>query len=190
MGFQLAREAIRRKHRVTVVCGPTIERMPPKAKVVAVETARQMLKAMRRLSPQADAIIMAAAVSDYEPVRAAKAKIKRGGRMVLVLKATPDIVGQLPRRTGQIVAGFALETENVLTRAKAKLRKKRLDLILAQNGKAGQGPFGRNSLQAWLIERKGKTTALGQAAKPAVARLLLDNVEALWYHQRGLSRPS
>jgi len=100
--------------------------------------------------------------------------------------ATATDVAAVDRR----VAGFALETENVLTRAKAKLRKKRLDLILAQNGKAGQGPFGRNSLQAWLIERKGKTTALGQAAKPAVARLLLDNVEALWYHQRGLSRPS
>ena len=190
MGFQLAREAIRRKHRVTIVCGPMLEQMPPKAKVIVVETARQMLKAMRRLSPKADAIIMAAAGSDYEPGHAAKAKIKRGGRLVLELRATPDIVAQLPRQNGQIVAGFALETQNVLNHAKAKLRKKRLDLILAQNAKAGQGPFGRNALQAWLIERSGKVTVLGKAVKPAVARLLLDNIEALWYHQRGLVRPS
>jgi phosphopantothenoylcysteine synthetase/decarboxylase len=102
--------------------------------------------------------------------------------LTLRLEATPDIVRRLPRRPGQAVAGFALETDAVLARAARKLREKRLDLLIAQHA-GGRSPFGRRRVRAWLLERGGRVTDLGWAAKPAVARALLDKVEALWYGQ-------
>lgn len=189
MGLKLAEEALRRGHRVTMVCGPVQEKMPDKARVVFVERASEMAQALRAHSKQKDAIVMAAAVADYEPLSSAKAKIRRGATMTLKLKATPDIIASLPRRRGQVVAGFALETSQVLKRARQKLNKKRLDLILAQDARAGKGPFGETALHAWILERGGKLASLGRLSKASVARQLLDKVEALCYVQRGLFKP-
>ena len=81
--------------------------------------------------------------------------------------------------------GFALEVGQVLQRAKVKLREKKLDLILAQDARAGQGPFGRVAVRAWILARLGRVTRLGELSKARVACRLLDKVEALWYGQRG-----
>lgn len=190
MGLQLAREAIRRRHRVTMVCGPIEEPMPAQARVIRVERAQEMAEAMRKEAAKADAVIMAAAVADFQPVHFARLKLKRSGRLTLQLKATPDIIGRLPRQAGQVRAGFALEARGVLDKARAKLKGKKLDLILAQDAQSGRGPFGRTSLRAWILEGNGKATRLGMRTKRQIARLLLDKVEALWYGQRGRTSSS
>ena len=187
MGACLAAEALQRGHRVTVVSGPGIGRLPPRARIVPVERAREMDAALRRESRRADAVIMAAAVADFQPLRARGGKLARRGRVTLTLRATPDIIGRLPRPAGtvqQIRVGFALETgPATLGRAVRKLREKRLDVVLAQRVSATQSPFGRRPLRAWLVERGGVATPLGLMPKPKVARALLDKIEELWYRQ-------
>ena len=186
MGARLASEALARGHRVTVVSGPSLEPLPTAARIVSVETAQEMEQALRRFAAQADAVIMAAAVSDFRPSRLAAAKLKRTERRprMLRLLATPDILARLPGRTHQTVAGFALETSAVLPRAARKLREKRLDLLVAQEANGSGTPFGRRRVRAWLLERTGRTVSLGRRSKAGIARALLDKVEALWYGQR------
>lgn len=187
LGARLAAEALARGHHVTVVHGPVSEPLPRGARMVPVADSRQMERAMRREAKAADAVLMAAAVADFRPVRRARTKLARRGQLRVQLEATPDIVGRLPRRPGQVIAGFALETGQVLARAGRKLRQKRLDVIVAQDAAAGS-PFGRRSVRAWLLTRDGSVTRLGRAAKSAIARALLDKVEGLWYGQTNAVR--
>ncbi len=183
MGAHLAAETLLRGHRVTVVCGPTSEPFPRGARLIPVEQSAQMARAMHRHAPQADVVIMAAAVSDFRAAPRRLTKIARHGRITLHLRATPDILGSLPRRPGQVRVGFALESSRVVPRARRKLLKKRLDLVLAQQASATQLPFGRRAVRAWLLERSGRITRLGVVSKASVARALLDKIEALWYGQ-------
>ena len=111
MGARLAEENIRRGHHVTVVSGPVSEPLPRGARVITVEQTREMERALIRESRRADAVIMAAAVADFRPVSRTPGKIARRGIKTLRLKAVPDIVSRLPRRPGQVVAGFALEAK-------------------------------------------------------------------------------
>lgn len=186
MGALLAAEALRRGHRVTVVTGPAQEPLPKAATRIAVETARQMQAALTRAAPRADAIIMAAAVCDFQARRIAPAKLRRQGSLTVALKPTPDIVRSLPVRAGQARIGFAVETQRVLSAARRKLGQKRLDVVLAQKAQRGGSPFGRRCVQAWLLEKGKPATALGWISKSGVARLLLDKVERLWYGQAAL----
>jgi phosphopantothenoylcysteine decarboxylase/phosphopantothenate--cysteine ligase len=199
MGARLAAEALRRGHRVEMVCGPVEETLPAAAAVVRVETADEMERALRQRAARADLIIMAAAVSDFRPARAAARKQARHARMTLRLTAIPDIVARLPRRRHQVVAGFALETGPVVARARRKLLAKRLDLVLAQraNATAARRPFGRRQVEAWLLSRAamgpsggpgrdGRVVRLGRTSKARVARVLLDKLEALWYGQQSV----
>jgi phosphopantothenoylcysteine decarboxylase/phosphopantothenate--cysteine ligase len=181
MGACLAREALRRGHRVTMVNGPTTAPMPEDARMIAVESARQMQAALRRAMRHSDVLIMAAAVCDFEPVRISVRKLSRRGRISLTLRATPDIVKHLPRRRGQVVVGFALETSTDLARVCAKLRSKRLDLIVGQVAGRGRSPFGARPLNACLVERSGLVRRLGRGSKPRLARAILDKAERLWY---------
>ena len=195
MGARLAAEALSRGHRVTVVSGPAAEPLPAGARVIPVESAREMDQALRRQAGGADAIIMAAAVSDFRPARAAAGKLHRRSRLTLRLEATPDIVAGLPRRRGQLMAGFAIETDRVLPRAEEKLRGKRLDLLVAQRANGTGSPFGRQQVDAWLLTRRDRPgdriwrrealiEPLGRCSKGRIARALLDKIEALWYGQR------
>lgn len=184
MGWCLAREALARGHRVTVVSGPTEVAMPDGATVIRVERARQMQAALRQAFPRADALIMAAAVSDFEPVRVTRGKLVRGGRRVVTLRATPDILARLPRRVGQVVAGFAVEDASAVARARRKLSAKRLDLIVAQSLNGRGAPFGDRAVTATLLTAGGRAHALGRVSKPAVARAVLDEMEHLWYGDR------
>jgi phosphopantothenoylcysteine decarboxylase/phosphopantothenate--cysteine ligase len=168
---------------VTVVSGPATEPLPAKARVIRVERAEEMARALEEAARSADVIIMAAAVSDFRPLRVAASKLTRRGRMHLAFEATPDLIARLPRRPRQVVIGFALETHGVVARANAKLRAKRLDLVLAQQANGTQGPFGRHPVRAWLLSRDGGVEPLGTVSKSTVARALLDKIEALWYGQ-------
>ena len=187
MGACLAAEALRRGHRVTLISGPGVEAPPSGTHVIPVERSQEMEAALRRAATRADAVIMAAAVADFRPTRPSASKRPRRARLTLFLKATPDIIGRLPRQPGQVVAGFALETGSVsciLRRAAHKLRAKRLDLVLAQQASTATMPFGRRRIRAWLLARDGSINSLGLRSKKAdVARALLDKIEVLWYGQ-------
>ena len=184
MGVLLTAEALSRGHHVTVVSGPSTEPFPPGTHRVSVETSKEMEHALRQHARSADIVIMAAAVADFRPTRLVHTKLHRRGRWTLQLRATPDIIGRLPRRAAQVIAGFSVETSHVIPRATRKLYTKRLDLLLAQQVNGSGGPFGRRPVEAWLLERTGKVTRLGRRSKPVVARVLLDKLERLWYGQR------
>lgn len=183
MGAALAGEAIARGHRAVVVHGPIAEPLPRRARAIPVERAKEMEQALRRSAQAADVVVMAAAVSDFRAARRTSGKWRRQGRHTLLLRATPDIVGRLPRRPHQLVVGFAVESADVVRRAARKLRQKRLDLIFAQKANGSGAPFGRHPVQAWLLSRNGEAVALGTITKPQAARALLDKIEALWYGQ-------
>ena len=194
LGSRLAAEAIRRGHRVTVLSGPVSEALPSNVKRVDIETAAELEHAARRHAPSADAIIMAAAVADFRPTRRILRKLRRRHALALQLRPTPDIIGRLPRRPGQLRVGFAVESGRVLARATDKLRAKRLDLLVAQQlagGGSTGSPFGRVDVQGWLLERPPRAdgrphvTPLGRIGKPQLARALLDKIEALCYGQPG-----
>ena len=183
MGAQLAAEALARGHRVTVIAGPCQEPMPQGAHVVSVERAEDMERELRRRAVRGHIIMMAAAVADYAARTPRGRKLPRRKGLTLALKATPDIIGRLPRRSGQIVVGFALESGAVVPRAMRKLRTKRLDCLLAQQLNGTHTPFGRNRIQAWLLDRSGSIDALGTLSKGRAARALLDKAETLWYRR-------
>ena len=183
MGAQLATAALARGHRVIVVHGPLTEALPRGVRRFPVEQAREMDAALRREARSADVVVMAAAVSDFQAADAVHGKWPRRGRRVLALQATPDIIGRLPRRPRQLVVGFAVESENLVRRARRKLQQKRLDLLLAQRINGSGAPFGRRRVHAWLLERAGSVKPLGTITKRQAARALLDKIEALWYGQ-------
>lgn len=183
MGARLAEEALERGHQVTVVSGPGVEPWPSAARLIRVEQARQMERALRQQAKSADAILMAAAVADFHSAHPASTKWTRRRALTLRLVPTPDIIARLPRRARQLVVGFAVETDRIVARATRKLRAKRLDLLIAQQANGTRSPFGRTPVRAWLLERSGRVTPLGMRSKTAIARLLLDKVEALWYGQ-------
>jgi len=184
LGRCLAAEALARGHRVTMVSGPVSVRPPAGAHVVWVERAEQLRRELAHRLARADVLIMAAAVSDFRPTTVTSTKLARTGRRTLQLAATPDILGSLPRRSRQLTVGFALESDRWLARARAKLRAKRLDVVVAQRLNGAGGPFGNRRVNAALLDASGRTASLGQLSKPRLARTLLDEIEARWYGTR------
>jgi phosphopantothenoylcysteine decarboxylase / phosphopantothenate---cysteine ligase len=135
MGFCAAFAAIRSGHKVTVITAPTNQHVPAGTKIIKVETAEQMFNAVKKHFEKCDCLIMAAAVADYVPVKSAKTKIKKTGKLLTItLKPTTDILkwaGQ--HKKEQILVGFALEDKNIRMRAEKKLKDKNLDMIIANS---------------------------------------------------------
>jgi phosphopantothenoylcysteine decarboxylase/phosphopantothenate--cysteine ligase len=140
MGYALARAALKAGHEVTLITAPTALKPPTSAEVIAVESAAQMFKAVKKHFPQCDCLIMAAAVADYTPAHPSKTKLKkRAARLTLELKPTPDILRWAgpQRRVGcahrkpKLLVGFALEDKNLRGNAERKMREKHLDMIIA-----------------------------------------------------------
>jgi len=178
MGFALAEAARDRGADVTLVIGATSLDPPHGVSLVPVKTAIEMQQAMRSNAASADVVLMAAAVADYRPARAARDKIKRGpGSMTLALEPNPDILAGLgrARRPGQVLVGFALETRDGVAHANKKLREKRVDLIALNSPKHG---LGRETNQVTLIEASA-VTPLAEMAKREVAEHILDRVIGL-----------
>ena len=171
MGLTLARAALRRGHRVTLVLGPVPARPPRKARVIRVETAEQMAQACLKVFPKVDCVIMAAAVCDYRPARTRKSKIKKGpAPTTLHLRPTIDILTQLSRRrTRQLLIGFALETDAPETRALAKLRTKKLDYIVANT----PATLASDRIDATVISAAGDCEPLGSISKTRLAARLI-----------------
>jgi phosphopantothenoylcysteine decarboxylase/phosphopantothenate--cysteine ligase len=176
MGVACAQEALHRGHHVVLVAGP-LECDPPKGvRLVRVESAREMARALRREFPRADALVMTAAVSDYRPARRVRGKIKKTLRtMTLRLVRNPDIVAGLARRKGRrLIVGFAVEARALERNALEKMRRKRLDLIVANSPSS----FGAHVADFVILWPDGRREVLRGAPKRRLARRLLDILEA------------
>jgi len=178
MGYALAEAARDRGATVSLITAPTLLPEPADIAVTPVRTAAEMKKAVDQSATQADALIMAAAVSDYRPRKSAKAKIKKESpSLSLELIRTPDILSQV--KGNFLKVGFAAESENVIANARQKLVKKQLDLIVANDiTDAGSG-FGVDTNKVTIIDKQGNEEALPLLSKREVADRILDRVAKL-----------
>jgi phosphopantothenoylcysteine decarboxylase / phosphopantothenate---cysteine ligase len=179
MGYALAEAAIRRGARVLLVTGPTSISPPDTAEVTPIDTAEQMRQTVLQLLPQATIVIKTAAVSDYRPKATAGQKLKRSGPISLELEPTPDILAELgARKNGQLLIGFAAETENVLENARKKLAKKSLDAIVV-NDVSREGVGFDSDRNAVTILTHDEVVQVPENSKWEVAQRVLDQVVKL-----------
>jgi len=179
MGYALAQAALRRGARVLLVSGPVALMAPEAAEVARVETAEEMQQALLKLLPQATMVIKAAAVSDWRPKTVALQKIKRKGPMSLDLEPTDDILAGLTRhKQGQIIVGFAAETENVLENARQKLAAKSLDAIVV-NDVSREGIGFDSDRNAVTIIMHDEVVEVPENTKLEVAQRVLDQIVRL-----------
>lgn len=182
MGVAIAKEALARGASVVLVLGPGTVPPPVGVDVIRVETAEEMRSAVSAHT-DADAIVMAAAVADFRPKVAADRKLKKEqGVPELVFEPTPDILREVAggRRPGQIVVGFAAETDDVEAAGRAKLADKGLDLLVANTVGRPETGFGADANEAAILSASGDDTALRSWAKAELAAALWDRVAALW----------
>ena len=176
MGFALARPASRGGAAVPVVAAHTDVEPPLFADVVQTQSAEDMFQAVAARAEEADIIIKAAAVADYTPVETAENKIKKAdGELTLTLKRTKDILKYLGehKREGQILCGFAMETEELLANARKKLESKHCDLICANSLRAEGAGFGTDTNRVTVLTKE-KEIDLELLTKEETAHRILD----------------
>lgn len=178
MGYALARAAVMRGAEVCLIHGPTA--LPPVsfAVDVPVTSAQDMFEAVTERFASTDILIMAAAVADYRPASVADDKIKkRDGDMAIQLERTADILGTIaPRKAeGQFICGFSMETRDLIANSAAKLEKKNLDMVAANNLKVAGAGFGVDTNVITLIT-KDSTTELPLMSKEDAADRILDEI--------------
>lgn len=181
MGYAIARMAMLRGAEVVLVSGPCAIAPPPFVEVVDVVAAQDMFEAVSARQDWADFIFKAAAVADYTPAQYAGDKIKKkDGDLSIPLKRTQDILKYLGehRRPGQVLCGFSMETRNMVENSRAKLEKKNLDMICANNLKVAGAGFGTDTNVMTVITRAGEEE-LPLMSKEAVALRILDIVAGL-----------
>ena len=183
MGYAIAEAVRARGGDVVLVTGPSALTPPSGVTTVHVNTASEMTDALSRHFSSCTVLIMAAAVADFRPRVTASGKLKKQGRseMELALEATPDILAMLAaRRTSQVVVGFAAETEQVLAHAKDKLKRKGLDLIVANDVTQTGGGFGSNDNAAVILSATGEQRAFSLMSKRQLADEILNAVRDLY----------
>lgn len=184
MGYAVARAALRRGAQVTLVSGPTALEPPAGARVLSVETAKEMLAAVQKEFPSCSAVVMAAAVADYHVAEVADKKLKRGkGPLEIRLEPNADILKELAAaKGGKLLIGFAAETNDLLANAQKKLREKNLDLIVANDVTQEGSGFDGNTNIATLIDRSGAARSLPMMTKDELADKILDQLLILKSH--------
>ena len=176
MGCALARMAMLRGAEVTLVAGPLAVEPPPFVEVVNITTAQDMFDAVTSRANDMDFIFKAAAVADYTPAEVAEDKVKKkDGDLSIPLRRTQDILQYLGdhRRDGQILCGFSMETRDMLENSRAKLEKKHVDMICANNLKVAGAGFGTDTNVVTLITKDG-VTELPLQSKDDDANAILD----------------
>ncbi len=177
MGYALAAAAVKAGHEVVLVTAAEGENADG-VEAVKVETAGQMLDAVKERFGECDCLVMAAAVSDYRPAEVCERKIKKGeGGLVLTLVPTVDILkwAGAEKKAGQVVVGFALEDEQLRARAEGKLEEKNLDMIVA-NGPAAIGAE-RSTVQ--IKSRGGQWVTIEDETKAVIAERIIEAIEKL-----------
>ena len=189
MGFALAEAARARGAEVTVVAGATSAEPPAGVQLVRALSTEEMRAAVMKEVVDASVFIGAAAVADYRPARRAESKIKKSGeRLTLELEPTPDILAEVSahRRNGLVVVGFAAETDDVLGHARAKLERKGLDAIVANDvARADAGFDATTNVISIITKESGAPLEFPLMSKLDAAHRILDEVARLRGRQNG-----
>ena len=178
MGYAIAKAAMLRGADVTLVSGRTAIEPPMFVKVVPVVTAKDMYEAVTSVSDEQDIIIKAAAVADYRPAKVSDEKVKKSdGQMSIELERTDDILKYLGehKREGQFLCGFSMETQNVIGNSRAKLTKKNLDMVAANNVKVEGAGFQGDTNVLTLITQD-EEVSLPLMSKEDAALKILDKI--------------
>ena len=181
MGYALAARACMRGAEVTLVTGSTSLEPWPFVKAVQVTTARELFEAVTAISSHQDVIIKAAAVADYRPAQVSDQKMKKKeDQLFLELERTDDILQYLGdhKKKGQLLCGFAMETENLISNSRAKLTKKNLDMIAANNLKVEGAGFQTDTNVLTLITQN-EEVSLEKMSKEDAAGIILDKLLSL-----------
>ena len=179
MGYAIARHCMLRGAEVTLVTGKTSLTPPPYVNVVPIESAKEMFDAVTSRFDDQDIVIKAAAVADYRPATVADEKIKKKDNdLSIPLERTDDILKYLGehKRDNQFLCGFSMETENMLENSKAKLEKKNLDMIVANNVKQAGAGFGTDTNKVTLLFPNGTQKNLPLIAKEEVADEIINQL--------------
>ncbi len=184
MGYAIANEAAARGAQVTIVSGPVdIKTVNPGVEIVKIESARQMLEQCERIFPETDCAIMCAAVADYAPQVTLSSKIKRDKEEIPVihLVKNPDIAATLgkAKRAGQLLVGFALETDNEQVNAVDKLHRKNLDMIVLNSLRDSGAGFGTDTNKVTIITSTGRQSEFPLKSKTEVASDIIDSIITL-----------
>lgn len=185
MGYAIAEQAAKRGAEVILVSGPVQLAVPHGVKRIEVLTAQEMYEAVLAHFDWCAAVVKAAAVADYRPAQVAEQKVKKGeGDWQLTLVRNPDILAELGRRKqGQILVGFAAETNDIEQNALGKLSRKHLDMIVANDlTEAGSG-FGVDTNKVTIYHADGACQKLPMLTKKAAADELLEQIKILWQNQ-------
>ncbi len=192
MGYAIAEAAMERGARVTLISGPTALKAPRAVEFVPAVTATDMLEAVLAKIRHTDVLIMAAAVADWRVDQAASQKMKRSDKAIqLNLVPNPDILAETAKATEgakrPLRVGFAAESEDLAARARDKLVRKKLDLIVANDVAAGGGVFGSDLNEVLLLDGAGREVQVPLSPKTEVAQRILDEVVRLLGGRSGSS---
>ncbi len=178
MGYALAKICMLRGADVTLVTGPTNLAKPLFVDIKPIRTAKEMFQVVTEFSDQQDIIIKAAAVADYRPVEISEHKVKKADEhLTLALERTDDILKYLGEHKGegQFLCGFSMETQDMIENSRAKLTKKKLDMIVANNLKDSGAGFGTDTNVVTLITKDTEKT-LDLMSKEKVAEKIIDTI--------------
>ena len=178
MGYALAKRAVMRGAEVTLVSGQVSIAPPPFVKVVSIVSAKDMFDAVTAVSDEQDIIIKAAAVADYRPAFVSDEKMKKkDDQMSIELERTDDILKYLGehKKEGQFLCGFSMETQNMISNSRAKLEKKNLDMIAANNLKVEGAGFKTDTNVLTLITQN-EEVSLDMMSKEDAAGVILDKI--------------
>ncbi len=177
MGYALARAALRRGAKVTLISGPSTQTPPEEALFISVEKAEEMEKAVLKYLPKAKSVIMTAAVADFTPSKKANVKLRKAEISSIELKKNTDIIKSLGEKKGsRILVGFAAETGNDIGSAQSKLKEKKLDLIVLNDVTQPGAGFDVDTNIVTIIDRKSKITEYPLMKKIDVANIILDKM--------------
>ena len=183
MGYSIAEELAQRGAEVVLVSGPVNQKVKSeRIKLIHVTSAREMYQACAEYFPNCDGAVLSAAVADYTPVICADQKVKSDDdQMVVSLKSTLDIASKLGqmKKEGQVLVGFALETENAVKNALKKLEKKNLDFIVLNSLENTGAGFGHDTNQITIIDRNNNKEEFSLKSKKEVAIDIVDKIISL-----------
>ena len=181
MGFAIAEELAKHGAEVTLICGHNLlETKHPDIKRIDIITADEMYRQCIKYFKNSDIIVMAAAVADFKPAKAAKEKIKKDIHKKNIIEITPtkDILLELGKRKtdNQILVGFALETENEIRNAKKKLQNKNLDFVVLNSLKDKESGFGYDTNKITIINKENKMKKFELMSKKNAAKEIVEHI--------------
>ena len=181
MGYALAKASYRRGAEVMLVTGPTTLPSLDHIHTIPVTNAFEMDKAVSKHYKSCSIVIKSAAVSDYRPKKSFREKMKKTHKtLTLELERNPDILYKMGKNKGsRFLVGFAAETKNLISQAKAKLDRKNLDLIVVNHALQKDGGFGSDSNEVTIIDYEGKVETVPRMAKTELADKILDTIKAV-----------